>query len=34
MQNNSGLIRAGVTIGILVVLNVLSQVFHWGWVFY
>jgi len=32
MQNNAA--RIGLSIGILVVLNVLSQVFHWGWIFY
>jgi hypothetical protein len=30
----SRLAGAGLTIGILVVLNVLSYVFNWGWVFY
>lgn len=30
----SRLASAGVTIGILVLLNVLSYVFNWGWVFY
>ena len=32
MQNRA--VSAGVTIAIIVVFNVLSYVFHWGWIIY
>jgi hypothetical protein len=31
---NSNLIRTGAFIGFLIVFNVLSYVFHWGWIIY
>jgi len=33
-DQKGGVPRIAIFIGVIVLLNVLSQVFHWGWIFY